>query len=234
MRDVVGRDRRCRALIVAVIVAGGGCGGGGASAPIDAATGDNDGGALDDDANDDANDDPNDDASAADIPPAVCPAALGEPANAACNDVVATGPCVAPVMIDSEPPVTAGGALVAGTYDLTERILFTYAGGATGPAGEPLAQTIVLSGSGTDWSLNLADLSAATASRQTMAVTLVGSGGLLRATATCPGSGADADAGADAGGAGPMTLYFTTADRMLTLHHFASSGPVRSDTYVMR
>ena len=91
-------------------------------------------------------------------------------------------------MIDSEPPATAGGALVAGTYDLTERILFTYAGGATGPAGEPLAQTIVLSGSGTDWSLELADLSAATASRQTMAVTLVGSGGQLRATATCPGA----------------------------------------------
>ena len=91
----------------------------------------------------------------------------------------------------------------------------------------------MLSGSGTDWSLNLADLSAATASRQTMAVTLVGSGGQLRATATCPGSG-DADAGADAGGAGPTTLYFTAADRTLTLHRFASSGPVRSDTYVMR
>jgi hypothetical protein len=230
MRDVVGRDGRCRALIIAVIVAGGACGGGGASAPIDAATGGNDGGALDDD----ANDDPNEDATAADIPAAACPPALGEPANAACNDVVATGPCVAPVMIDSEPPATAGGALVAGTYDLTERILFTYAGGATGPAGEPLAQTIVVSGSGTDWSLNLADLSAATASRQTMAVTLIGSGGQLRATATCPGSGADADAGADAGGPVPMTLYFTAADRMLTLHHFASSGPVRSDTYVMR
>ena len=102
------------------------------------------------------------------------PPALGEPANAACNDVVATGPCVAPVVIDSEPPATAGGALVAGTYDLTERILFTYAGGAAGPAGEPLAQTIVLSGSGTDWSLDVANLSAAAASRQTMAVTLVG------------------------------------------------------------
>ncbi len=107
-------------------------------------------------------------------------------------------------MIDSEPPATAGGALVAGTYDLTERILFTYAGGATGPAGEPLAQTILLSGSGTDWSLDLADLSAATASRQSMAVTLVGSGGQLRATATCPGPGADG--GADAGGTGATTL----------------------------
>ena len=228
MRDVVGRDGRCRALIVAAIVAGGACGGGGTGAPIDAATGDDDDGALGDDADDNGNDD----ANGADGPPPVCPAALGEPANAACNDVVAAGPCVAPVMIDSEPPATAGGALVAGTYDLTERILFTYAGGATGPAGEPLAQTVVLSGSGTDWSMDLADLSAATASRQTMAVTLVGSGGQLRATTTCPGSGADA--GADAGAASPTILYFTVADRALTLHRFASSGPVRSDTYVMR
>jgi len=228
MRDVVGRDGRCRALMIAVIVAGGACGGAGASAPIDAATGGDDGGAIDDD----ANADPNDDASAADVALAVCPAALGEPANAACNDIVATGPCVAPVMMDSEPPATAGGALVAGTYDLTERILFTYAGGATGPADPPLAQTIVLSGAGTDWSLDLAELSAATASRQTMAVTSVGSSGQLRATATCPGSGADA--GADAGGAGPTIFYFTAADRTLTLHRFASTGPVRSDTYVMR
>jgi hypothetical protein len=228
MRDVVGRDGRCRALIVAAIVAGGACGGGAASAPIDAATVDNDGGALDDD----ARADPDDDANTADVPPPVCPAAVGEPANAGCNDVVASGPCVAPVMIDSEPPATGGGALVAGTYDLTERILFTYAGGATGPAGEPLAQTLVLSGAGTDWSLDLADLSAATASRQTMTVTLVGSGGQLRATATCPGAGADA--GADAGGGGPTILYFTAGDRALTLHRFASSGPVRSDTYVMR
>jgi len=65
-----------------------------------------------------------------------------------------------------------------------------------------------------------------------MAVTLVGSGGQLRATATCPG--ADADAAADAGGAGPTIFYFTAADRTLTLHRFASSGPVRSDTYLMR
>jgi hypothetical protein len=228
MRDLVGRDGRCRALIVAVVVAGAACGGD-ARVPIDAATGGNDGGALEDDADDNANDD----AIAADTTLPVCPAALGEPANAGCNDVVATGPCVAPVMIDSEPPATAGGALVAGTYDLTERILFTYAGGATGPAGEPLAQTIVVSGSGTDWSLNLADLSAAAANRETMAVTLVGSGGQLRATATCPGS-SGADGGADAAGADPTIFYFTAADRTLTLHRFASSGPVRSDTYVMR
>ena len=228
MRDVVGRDGRCRALIVAAIVAGGACGGGGTGAPIDAAKSDDDDGALGDDADDNGNDD----ATGADVPPPLCPAALGEPANAACNDVVATGPCVAPVMLDSEPPATAGGALVAGTYDLTERILFTYAGGTTGPAGEPLAQTIVLSGAGTDWSLDFADLSAATASRQTMALTLVGSGGQMRATATCPDSGADA--GADAGGAGPTIFYFTAAERTLTLHRFASSGPVRSDTYVMR
>lgn len=223
MRDLVGRDRRCRALIVAVVVAGSTCGGG-ASAPIDVATANNDGGALDDDANGAASDDTN----GGDVPPPVCPAAVGEPANAACNDLLATGTCVAPVMIDSEPPASAGGALLAGTYDLTERILFTYAGGATGAAGEPLAQTIVLSGSGTDWTLDLADLSAATASRQTMAVALVGSGGQLRATTTCPGSGADA------GAADSTAFYFTTADRTLTLHRFASSGPVRSDTYVMR
>src|SRR6185503_7176106 len=98
------------------------------------------------------------------------PPAVGDVGNGACNDVVASGLCVAPVMIDDNAPGPLGGPLAEGSYDLTARVVYTNPGGAAGPAGEPLAQTIVLSGAGASWSMQEATLSAAAASRRTTAL----------------------------------------------------------------
>jgi hypothetical protein len=232
----VGRDAGCRALIALVLAAAGACGSAGGGAPPGGAAG-SDGGAPEEDATiqEDAGGDDAvaPDAAGTDIAAPPCSVPAGEIINAACNDIVASGPCVAPLMVDEEPPAAQGGALIAGTYDLTERTLFTFAGGAAGPAGEPLAETIALSGAGTDWSLAVADLTAATATRQSLTVTPVGSSGQLRTAVTCPGLDAT-DAGTDAAAAGAGSLYFTAGNGTLTLYRFGSSGPVRADTYVMR
>ena len=226
MRDILARDGRRLALIAALLAAGGACGGSdgagrddaGGIAAIDAPAGDG---------GDDGGDDPGEDAGAVDLPPpAVCPAAAGETTNASCNDVVATGPCVSPVMVDDNAPGPEGGTLVAGTYDLSARIVYTNPGGATGPAGEPLAETIVLSGAGTTWTIEVADLSAASASRRTLSLTLVGSNGQTRATATCP---VPEPANANAG-----PLYYTAADGTLVIYHLGANGPIQADTYTAR
>jgi hypothetical protein len=124
-------------LIAALVAGVGTCGGGAGGGPVDAGTDE----AVTDDAGDD---DANDDVSAEDVPAAVCAPASGEITNATCNDVVASGPCVAPVMVDDNAPGPEGGALVAGTYDLDAQIVYTSPGGPTGSAGDPVQQTFVL------------------------------------------------------------------------------------------
>jgi hypothetical protein len=224
MRGILGRDGRCNALIAVLVVAGGACGGGGVSGPIDAAT-DGDGG-----------DDIEEDASGVDIPPPICADPVGDVVNAACSVVTADGPCVQPLMVDDNSPAPAGGTLVAGTYDLSERTVFTSPGGATGPAGEPLKKTIVVSGSGTSLSIDEAVLSAAIPSRRTLALELVGASGQLRVTVTCP-SPDPTDGGTnapDAGSAGTTPSHYTAGDGTLTLHRLGAVGPIESETYAAR
>jgi hypothetical protein len=225
MRRFLGRDGRRFALIVALTVAGGACGGGGG------------GGGPGDASADEAIDggDGEEDAIDMDVPPPVCPVATGEIVNAACNELTAGDVCVAPLMVEENAPGPAGGALVDGTYDLTERIVYTNPGGATGSAGEPLAQTIVLAAAKNGWSMDDATLSAATASRHTMSLTTAGVAMQLRATPTCP-SADSTDAGtggADAGASGAI-IYYTATDGTLSLYYFRSSGPIQADTYTLR
>jgi hypothetical protein len=227
----MGRDRRCLALIAALTLAtDGACGGGGSDAPADAA-------GLEGAAGDDVADEPIED----DVPPTVCPASAGEIDNAACNDVVANGPCVGPVMIDDNAPGPQGGDLVPGTYDLSERIVYTSAGGATGPAGDPLRQTIVLTGSAASFALAEATASAIGAQRRTVALAVNGTFMQLRASVTCPsadpsdgGTAADAGGAPDAATAGTTTLYYTASGETLTIYQVAASGPIQADTYSAR
>jgi len=162
-----------------------------------------------------------------DVPPAACPGATGEVDNAVCNDVAASGPCVAPVMLDDSAPGPLGGPLAEGAYDLAARVVYTNPGGATGPAGEPLARTIVLTGAEASWSMQEATLAAA-ASRRTTTLVVAGPSMQLRATATCP---ADGDPSA---GTGTATLYYTAADATLILYQLGATGPIQADTYTRR
>jgi hypothetical protein len=225
MRRFLGRDGRRSALIavVAVAAAAGACGNsGGGAAPIDAG---------DDSTGDDVDPDAND----IDVPPPVCATATGDVVNASCNDVTAAGPCVGPVMVADNSSAPAGGTLVAGTFDLVDRTIYTNPGGATGSAGDPLQQTIVLAGAGASWTMDEAVLTAGTAERGTLALVPGSSLGQLRATGTCPADPGDAGTGApDAGAGATMSIFYTAADGMLILYRFGATGPVQADTYMMR
>ena len=217
MRRAMGRDNRPAVTAVAAIglLVAAGCGGGTGAAPADAGAGVEVGeeigeGELD---------------AAPDWAPPVCPAPSGDIQNAACNAELADGPCVVQVQVDDSAPAPAGGTLAAGTYDLVERLIYTNPGGATGPIGDPRQETLVLAGSGTDFTIDNAVLSAASTTRQTAAATLASAQFKLTLTATCP----PVD-----GGASASVTYFTATDQELTLYRIGPTGPVQADRYTRR
>ena len=189
-----------------------------------------------------------DQSSTADTGPLSCPVPGGGISGAACNDLVPAGPCVGQIQVDDNAPAPRGGGLAAGTFELTERTLYTNPGGATGPIGEPMVETLVLRGAGTSWNLDRAGFTSTMSTRTSASATT--SGVTIRLLSTCPGGdgGPPADAGddggpsADAGGdGGPPAapgelVYYTSSDSgaSLVLYRLGSSGPVRADTYVRR
>jgi hypothetical protein len=172
-----------------------------------------------------------------DATPLACPLPDGG-AGASCNELVTSGPCVGQIQVDDNAPAPHGGELAAGTYDLTERILYTNPGGATGPTGEPLVETLALRGAGASWTLDRAGFTPAAATRTSASASV--SGVTIRLALTCPtGSDPPTDAGSSDGGppTGPGELvYYTSADSgsTLVLYRFGPTGPVRADTYVRR
>ena len=176
-------------------------------------------------------------------------------AGPSCNQLVAAGPCVAQIQVDDNAPAPRGGQLAAGTYDLTERTLYTNPGGATGPIGDALVESLALQGSGASWSLDRAGFTSAMATRTSASASV--SGVMIRLVTTCPtgdnppldagGDGGQPDAGtggqpADAGSdGGPPSapgelVYYTSSDSgsTLVLFRLGPTGPVRADTYVRR
>jgi hypothetical protein len=159
--------------------------------------------------------------------PLVCPPASGEAEGASCSALEAEGPCVEQVQVDDSAPAPAGGTLVAGTYDLTERILYTNPGGPVGPTGgDPKRETMILAFTDGAWSLSVASLTGAVASRRL--ATVAPSGTRLGLVATCPAAG-DGGTGGSAGG-----LYFTASEQALRLLEIRASGPVALDSYKRR
>ena len=169
--------------------------------------------------------------------------------GASCNALVTSGPCVGQIQVDDNAPAPHGGELAAGTYDLTERILYTNPGGASGPTGEPLVESLALRGAGASWTLDRAGFTPALATRTSASASV--SGVTIRLVLTCPtGSDPPADAGSSDGGppadagssdGGPPTgpselVYYTSSDSgsTLVLFRLGPTGPVRADTYVRR
>jgi len=221
MRDILGRVGRANPLTAAVLaglglLVAGACGGNAASTN-DAADGGAD--ADEPEVGDDFD-------LVSDWAPPLCPAASGDILNAACNDQSADGPCVDQIQVDDNAPGPQGGTIVAGTYDVLERVAYTTPGGATGPIGEPTQETVVLTGDGANFTLNRAVLAAGTTTRDSATVTVNLAQRRLTVTRTCP---------ADDGGAGAPTAYsYTASDNTLTLYRIAASGPVQASTYMRR
>jgi hypothetical protein len=189
------RRRRCRlaCLWVCLAAGAGACGNDKPSAPP---SGD-DGGARQEHPADDGA--APDQSGMDDTGPLSCPLPDGGISGAACNDLIAAGPCVGQIQVDDNAPAPRGGGLAAGTFELTERVLYTNPGGATGPIGEPVVETLVLRGAGTSWTLDQAGFTSTTSSRTSARVTI--SGVTIRLLPTCPGGdgGPPADAGDDGG-----------------------------------
>lgn len=217
MRRTMGRDNRPAITTVAAIglLVAAGCGGNTGAAPDDAGAGVEVGEEIGE----------GDQDAAPDWAPPVCPASSGDIQNAACNAELADGPCVVQVQVDDSAPAPAGGTLAGGTYDLVESLIYTNPGGATGPMGEPRQETLVLAGSGTDFTVDSAVLSAASTTRQTAAATLTSAQFRLTLTSTCP----PVDAGASA-----SVMYFTATEQELTLYRIGATGPVQADRYTRR
>ena len=221
MRHILGRVGRAHALRAAVaaglglLAAASGCGSNAAS-PSDA--GDS-GAVVEPDVGDDFD-------AAPDWAPPVCPAAAGEVQNAACNDQSASGPCVDQIQIDDNAPGPEGGTIVAGTYDLVDRVGYTNPGGATGPTDQPTQETLMLAGDGATFTLDRAVVAAGTTTRDTATVSVTAAQQRLTVTATCPA--------ADGGAGAPTAYYYTAADTTLTLYRIAASGPVQASTYMRR
>jgi hypothetical protein len=128
------------------------------------------------------------------------------------------------MQVDDSAPAPAEGALVAGTYDLGSRSLYTGLGGLAGPIGDPIRQTFELIGSGTSWTLQVATISPTGISRQTVTLTVAGTH--LNLASSCPSGGGTGGFNGVAG--------FTAATGSLILYDLASSGPVREDAYARR
>lgn len=60
----------------------------------------------------------------------------------ACNDLTLTGMLVDRVGVVGEPPVSSGGIVIDGNYDLTSYVVYVGAGGVAGPTGLTARATI--------------------------------------------------------------------------------------------
>ncbi len=152
-----------------------------------------------------------------------CGADTGPSSGATCNVVVAGGPCVTGTFSTAAAPTPAGGAFVAGTYDLVSQTFYYPAdAGIVLLPGQPIRQTYVLSDvTSTSFTLDQVETSGTIVARshETVAV----SGMTATFTQTCP----PPDGGFDWSG----SSEFTAASSAITLFRSAFPGVFEVTVY---
>ena len=138
-----------------------------------------------------------------------------------CNTLTPVGPCVTLMVTTDAAPTPAGGALQAGTYELASRIFHLAPDAGTSPVSVVRRETVVLSGSGNNFTVQIGQLSGTTLIRQS--ATAVTAAGQLTVTATCPPRD---------GGGGQAQSYTATATSFAVFEVQAQG--TRVDTYMKR
>jgi hypothetical protein len=137
-----------------------------------------------------------------------------------CNTVVPSGDCVVETVGTGTAPTPAGGAFVAGTYELVSSTVYAPVDGGT-DAGitantTPTRETSVATGSGTSFTFQNAIVSGTAAARLNGSFTANGASPLM-VTTTCPTMD-----GSDNSAQVPYTL--TTSASGTTLTTFNTEG----------
>jgi hypothetical protein len=141
----------------------------------------------------------------ADAALSMCGTATTGGSGDACNSVTPTGPCVVEMVGTGAAPTPAGGAFVAGTFDLVSSTLYalpdagTDAGLTVDPT--PTREVSVLTGSGNAFTVQNAITSGTVAARSNGSLGTDGTT-KLTFTPTCPEAG-------DGGGGNPGQLDYT-------------------------
>jgi hypothetical protein len=140
-----------------------------------------------------------------------------------CNDLTPTGPCVIQSNATGSPPPPTGGQLVAGTYDLTSRTAYAVPDGGDFDDA-PRRETVIVTGSGATFTIQISQLSGATMRRQSGAASVTGTS--LTFAQTCPPPGD----GGDEGG----TVGYDADGSSFTIHDMGGNGTIRLNVYTKR
>jgi hypothetical protein len=156
---------------------------------------------------------------------AVCGSNTDPDEGITCNTVVANGPCPTVTVATGSPPVATGGQWVAGTYDLTSRTIYNAPSGGD-PGSGARRETVIVTGSGNSFTVEMSQISGTMLRRQNGTVTTTTAGTQFTFAPTCPPPGD----GGDSGG----TLDYSTNGSTLTIHDMAGNGTIRLDVYTKR
>jgi len=154
--------------------------------------------------------------------PAACGDSTEPSSGLTCNTLVATGPCVVETTASGSPPAATGGQIVAGTYDLVSRTAYNTPDGGNG-TGNTRRGTIIISGSGNDFTVQISEESGTSFRHQSGTATVNGT--MLMFTQTCPID----DAGDDSG-----TIGYDADTTTFKIHDQGDSGVQRVNVYTKR
>ena len=155
---------------------------------------------------------------------AVCGNNTGADEGVACNAIVPSGPCPTITFATGSPAAATGGPWTAGTYELTSRTIYNAPDGG----GEESArrETVVVTGSGNSFTVEMAQQSGTMLRRQSGTVTTSGTP-QFTFTPTCPPAGD----GGDSGG----TMDYTISGSTISIYDMGgSNGTIRVDVYTKR
>jgi len=139
-----------------------------------------------------------------------------------CNTIVAMGPCVLETIATGSPPAATGGQIVAGTYELTSRTAYAVPDGGDG-TGNDRRGTLVITGSGNDFTVQISEESGTSFRHQTGTATVNGT--MLMFSQTCP---------IDDGGDNSGNVGFDANATTFTIHDQGGNGTIRVSVYTKR
>ena len=117
-----------------------------------------------------------------------------------------------------QPPAATGGQWVAGTYDLTSRTIYGDVDGG-GQESSPRRETVVVSGSGNSFTVQISQSSGTMRRRNNGTVTTSGTT-QFTFTPTCGGDGG--------------TLEYSATASTITIYDMGGGGVTRMDLYTRR